>query len=555
MKIVSAQLNYTVGDFAGNTAKIINVIQQQGQRADLVVFTELCLSGYYPKDLLQRQGFIDAQDEALEHVIQCTQDKHAAIIIGHVRRNPFGGKPLFNSLSLIDKGQVLFNYDKQLLPTYGVFDEARHFEPGSIPGTYVWRGQRLGFLICEDAWENPVQRLYRRDPVALLEGSQLDLVISINASPYNIYKHETRRALVSSIAKRCNAPVVYVNQVGGIDELVFDGNSLIYDQKGSCLLDAARFKDEVATVDLANKLGVIVPRTNKYQMICNQLVTGLKDYCQKTGFKKVVIGSSGGIDSAVTIALAALALGPANVIAVTMPSKYSSSGSVDDSQALCDALNIQLIRAPIKATFDAEVIAYTEAFGEAPSGLAQENLQARIRGQRLMTYSNSTGAMVVSTGNKTEMSVGYCTLYGDMAGGVSLLADLYKLQVYGLARYLNESVFSMEAIPQVIIDKEPSAELAPDQRDSDALPPYDQLDAYLHLLLEYDLLTEDEIKRHTATVEQMSHEDKEKVRKLLDKNEYKRRQSAPIIRVNRRSFGTDRQIPLTLKITSVKDNS
>jgi len=234
-----------------------------------------------------------------------------------------------------------------------------------------------------------------------------------------------------------------------------------------------------------------------------------------------------------------------------MPSKYSSAGSVDDSSALCEALGVDLIQAPIKSTFDAEVKAYTEAFGQAPSPLAQENLQARIRGQRLMTFSNSTGAMVVSTGNKTEMSVGYCTLYGDMAGGVSLLADLYKLQVYALAKYLNEHVFKKEAIPQVIIDKEPSAELAPDQKDSDALPPYDQLDAYLQILLEHDLLEEEELEKHTQTASKMSGEEKTKIRYLLDKNEYKRRQAAPVIRINRRSFGADRQIPLTARNTDI----
>ncbi len=550
MKIVVAQLNYIVGDFAGNTSKIINVIDQHGQSADLIVFSELCVSGYYPKDLLHRPGFIEAQNNALQKIIQSTEGAKAAIVLGYVRHNPFGGKPFLNSLSLIENGQTLFTYDKQLLPTYGVFDEARHFEMGTTPGTFVWRGQRLGFLVCEDAWENSMQPLYKRDPVALLETSDLDLVVSINASPYNIYKHQTRRGLVANIAKRCNAPMVYVNQVGGMDELVFDGNSLIYDAKGNCYFDGARFKENIEAVDLEMATGLDIRQQDEYQMICDQLVTGLKDYCKKTGFKKVVIGSSGGIDSAVTIALAVLALGPSNVVAVTMPSKYSSAGSVDDSQDLCDALKVELVHASIKSTFDAEVIAYTEAFGEPPSSLAQENLQARIRGQRLMTYSNSSGAMVVSTGNKTEMSVGYCTLYGDMAGGVSLLADLYKLQVYSLARYLNKSVFGIEAIPQAIIDKEPSAELAPDQIDSDALPPYDQLDAYLHLLLERDLLTESEVKVHTETAKKLSKEDKDKVKSLLDRNEYKRRQAAPVIRVNRRSFGADRQIPLTTKFTT-----
>lgn len=336
-----------------------------------------------------------------------------------------------------------------------------------------------------------------------------------------------------------------------MDELVFDGNSLAFDAQGNCLLDAPAFDESIDIIDLNQPTMCDLPHRPEYQMICNQLVTGLKDYCAKTGFTQVVIGSSGGIDSAVTIALAVLAVGAGNVIAVTMPSKYSSTGSVDDSQVLCDALGVQLIHAPIKATFDAEVAAYKEAFGEPPSALAQENLQARIRGQRLMTFSNSTGAMVVSTGNKTEMSVGYCTLYGDMAGGVSLLADLYKLQVYALAKYLNEVVFNKEAVPQVIIDKEPSAELAPDQLDSDALPPYDQLDAYLHLLLEHDLLTETEIITHTQTAEKMSAIDKAKVRRLLDRNEYKRRQAAPVIRINRRAFGADRQIPLTARITPI----
>ncbi len=551
MKVVTAQLNYTVGDFKGNSQKIIDVINAHANDADLIVFSELCITGYYPKDLLHRKGFLDAQEDAIQAIIASTKGKAAGVVLGHVRKNPFGGKSFLNSVSLIENGQQLFSYDKQLLPTYGVFDEARHFEPGNLPGTFVWRGQRLGFLVCEDAWENVKMPLYKRDPIALLATSKLDIVISVNASPYNIFKHHTRRELVAGIAERCQASVIYVNQVGGVDELVFDGNSLIFDPQKNCLLSAGRFKECIDVTDLDNAMPLAFDTVDDYQLICDQLVTGLKDYCQKTGFQKVVIGSSGGIDSAVTIALSALAMGPENVIAVTMPSKFSSAGSVDDSEALCQALGVELINAPIKATFDAEVAAYADAFGQAPSGLAQENLQARIRGQRLMTYSNSTGAMVVSTGNKTEMSVGYCTLYGDMAGGVSLLADLYKLQVYELARFLNRVVFQKEAIPQIIIDKEPSAELAPDQKDSDALPPYDQLDAYLQLLLEHDLLTEDELAQHETAVTKMAEADKVKVRKLLDRNEYKRRQAAPVIRINRRSFGADRQIPLTMKVTTI----
>jgi len=551
MKIISAQLNYIIGDLKTNTQKIISVITEHGNNVDLIIFSELCVTGYYPKDLLIRKGFLDAQQKAIELIREVSSAVSAGIIIGTIQHNPFAGKDYLNTLELIENGQTIYQYHKQLLPSYSVFNESRHFEPGKQPGLFTWRGQKLGFLICEDAWENQDNPLYQRDPVAQLEKNKLDLVISINASPYNIYKRDTRHSLVEKIAKRCQCPVVYVNQVGGIDELVFDGNSLYYDANGNCCYDGPFFKEAVKFIDSQKTQPIQISTVSNMAIISDQVIMGLKDYCAKTGFTKVVIGSSGGIDSAVTLAIAVLAMGPENVIAVTMPSQYSSSGSVDDSEALCKALGIKLINAPIKATFDIEVKEYTHAFGEAPSPLAQENLQARIRGQRLMTYSNSTGAMVVSTGNKTEMSVGYCTLYGDMAGGISLLADVYKQQVYELAIYLNDVVFNRKVIPEVIIDKEPSAELAPNQRDSDALPPYDQLDAYLQLLLEDDLLEGEERAALKMTAFKMSKEDRCRVRMLLDRNEYKRRQSAPVIRINRRSFGTDRQIPLTARITHV----
>lgn len=551
MKIVSAQLNYIIGDLKENTKKIIQVISENGNNAELIVFSELCVTGYYPKDLLIRKGFIAAQDKAIDLIKAASLKVKAGIIIGTIQSNPFAGKAFLNALELIENGQTIYQYHKQLLPTYGVFDEARHFEAGNQPGLLEWRGKRLGFLICEDAWENQEYPLYQRDPIAQLEKNTLDLVISINASPYNIYKRETRQSIVQSISKRCHCATLYVNQVGGIDELVFDGNSLAFNASGECCYEAPLFEEAVDIVDTNAQQTIDIEPVGEMPIIADQLIMGLRDYCKKTGFTKVVIGSSGGIDSAVTLAIAERALGKENVIAITMPSQYSSAGSVDDSVALCKSLGVLLVNAPIKTTFDTEVQAYTDAFHEAPSSLAQENLQARIRGQRLMTYSNSTGAMVVSTGNKTEMSVGYCTLYGDMAGGVSLLADLYKLQVYGLAQYLNESIYKAEVIPQAIIDKEPSAELAPDQRDSDALPPYDQLDAYLQLLLEYDLLEQEERDTLHQTAFQMSVRERKRIRNLLDKNEYKRRQAAPVIRVNRRSFGADRQIPLSARMTQV----
>lgn len=551
MKIISAQLNYVIGDFQKNTHKIVSVIAEHGNHADLIIFSELCITGYYPKDLLIRKGFLDAQQKAIECIREVSSTVSAGIIIGTVQHNAFAGKRFLNTLELIENGQTIYQYYKQLLPTYGVFDESRHFEPGSQPGLFTWRGQRLGFLICEDAWENQNNPLYQRDPIAQLEKNTLDLIISINASPYNIYKRDTRHNIVKTIAMRCQCPIIYVNQVGGIDELIFDGNSLYYDANGKCCYDGPLFKEAVALIDSQKVHPVNINTASNMAIMAEQVIMGLNDYCAKAGFTKVVVGSSGGIDSAVTLAIAVLAMGPENVTAVTMPSRYSSSGSVDDSEALCKALGIKLVNASIKATFDVEVKEYTRAFGEPPSSLAQENLQARIRGQRLMTYSNSTGAMVVSTGNKTEMSVGYCTLYGDMAGGISLLADLYKLQVYNLAKYLNDAVFKREVIPQIIIDKEPSAELAPDQKDSDALPPYEQLDAYLQLLLEDDLLEDQERGELQATAFKMPKEDRRRIRTLLDRNEYKRRQAAPVIRINRRSFGTDRQIPLTAKVTNV----
>jgi NAD+ synthetase len=554
VNVISAQLNYTIGDFVGNTDKILEVIRTKGNEADLIVFSELCVTGYYPKDLLNRKGFIAAQNQAIKVIIKASRNIKSGLVIGVVEENIGRGRPYFNSLLLIDNGAIVGTYRKQLLPTYGVFNEARHFESGKTPSIIEWRGLYLGFLICEDAWESKEQPLYDRDPVESLAMGSPDFVICINASPYNITKLKTRHEIIKMTAQACKAPVVYVNQVGGIDDLVFDGGSLAYSSEGNCIFEAPQYEESVNSIQLNSKNTIEPNISNEISEIAKQLTVGLRDYCAKSGFTKVVIGSSGGIDSAVTLAIAEQALGAKNVVAVTMPSKYSSAGSVGDSEALCTALGITLINSPIKGTFDQEITTYTESFGVPPSPLAQENLQARIRGQRLMTYSNSSGAMVVSTGNKTEMSVGYCTLYGDMAGGVSLLADLYKLQVYSLAKYLNESVYKTNAIPLAIIEKEPSAELAPDQVDSDALPPYDQLDAYLKILLEGDLLSKEEFSVTLETAQKMSKEDRVRIKKMLDRNEYKRRQAAPVIRVNRRSFGTDRQIPLTIKYTQLAEN-
>lgn len=552
MKLLMAQLNYTVGDFAGNTGKILDVINKHGNDVDMIIFSELCLSGYYPKDLLLKPAFIEQQFIAMERVIQLSRKVSAAIVIGYIARNHFPGKSLLNSLALIENGQILYRYHKQLLPVYGVFDEARHFEPGTQPGLYEWRGQRLGFLICEDGWQSdkdaPLQ-LYRSDPVDALCMSNLDLVISINASPGNIGKHQIRHDLVKNIAARTQAPVVYVNQVGGIDDLVFDGGSVAFNADGQSLGQGAYYAPSSTIIDLASDEITETTALADIELIANQLRLGLADYCRKTGFKKVVVGSSGGIDSAVTLALATWALGSENVTAITMPSRYSSLGSISDSQKLCDNLGVKLHKSSIEESFAAEVTAFHAAFGKEPSGITKENIQARLRGLKLMAYSNHTNALLLSTGNKSELAVGYCTLYGDMSGGLNLLGDLYKLEVYALAGYLNEIVFKRNVIPEAVIKKAPSAELAPGQRDADALPPYDQLDAVLKLYLEKDLLAPAEQERLIAKIAAMDPKEIQRVCELVEKNEYKRRQAAPAIRVNRRAFGFDRQIPITAKLS------
>jgi len=549
MKIVMAQHNYTVGDIAGNLEKILGAIHYYANTADLIVFSELCITGYYPKDLLGRESLITEQDKALTTIQEATKAIAGGVIIGAVERNAFAGKPFFNALLLIENGQILYRYHKQLLPTYGVFDEARHFQPGTKPGVFEFRGWRLGFLVCEDAWEDPDNPLYLSDPVAQLENINLDAVISINASPCNVGKHKQRYALVREIAQRCQASTLYVNQVGGIDDLVFDGGSIAYNRAGICVGHAPLYEEGDQLVDLDAPLSVDVVLPDSITMIAEQLKLGLQDYCRKTGFRRVVIGCSGGIDSAVTLAIAAWALGAENVIAITMPSQYSSAGSVDDSIALCDNLGVKLATAPIGPAFDLLRQSYEEAFGEESSPLAQENLQARIRGLLLMAYSNSKGTLVLSSGNKSELAVGYCTLYGDMSGGLSLLGDVYKLQVYALARYLNNRVFKRKVIPNAIIEKAPSAELAPDQKDSDVLPPYNQLDSILKIYLEADLLAEDELEGLQRLADKVAPEEVKRIHALVDRNEYKRKQAAPVIRVNRRAFGVDRQIPITARMT------
>jgi NAD+ synthase (glutamine-hydrolysing) len=553
-----AQLNFTVGDLSGNADKMIEVIGEAGNKADLIVFSELGLTGYYPMDLLDLPYFVDAQQDHLARIAAATEGMRAAVVVGFVGRNPLRtGKTLHNSIVVFEDGREVFKYHKQLLPTYSVFDEDRHFEPGTLDGIFVFRGVNLGFAICEDLWndlgvEGRVE--YAVDPVKALAAAGAQVVISVNASPSHAGKVLERDAVFRRFAD-WQLPLVYVNQVGGNDEIQYDGNSFAQNAEARAVCRLPAFGEGLGYVDvvpvgegrfdLIGRDSIMPPPAPVYgaSFFKAQIIQGLRDYARKCGFGKVVVGSSGGIDSAVTLALAAEALGPQNVVAITMPSRHSSEGSVTDSEALCRALGIPLLYRAIEPDYALACAEFERVFGVAPSRLTRENMQARIRGRVLMEYSNHFGHLLLTTGNKSEMSVGYATLYGDMSGGLNLIGDLWKMEVYALAEYINEAA-GREIIPRTIIEKAPSAELADGQRDEDSLPPYPVLDALLKLILEPDLLTVDERTEALALAGKASPDIQQKVVRMVKNAEFKRRQAPPIIRVHRRAFGFGRRMPL-----------
>ncbi len=543
-----AQLNFTVGGIQGNLNKILKAYETVAHENSILVCSELALTGYYPQDLLVKSSFIESQNRALQTLIQATENKSCSIVLGVVCRNySENGKPLHNALVILSRGQKIFEYHKRLLPTYNIFDEARHFEAGTNKAVFEHQNMKLGFLICEDAWSRTNNFKYVSDPVEELKQEPLDLIISINASPSNLGKMRQRFSVIKKISKKCNAPVVYVNQVGGNDELIFDGASFVTNQKGLLVKQMQSFVEQVSYIDLTkiNEDEREFSEINHRELILQQTVLGIRDYVNKCGFQKVVVGSSGGIDSAVTLAICCEALGADNVTAITMPSYFSSKGSVDDSVKLCDNLGIKLLKASIAEEFDIAIKRFETMSGEHPSRLTQENIQARIRGRILMEFSNHFGALVISTGNKSEMSVGYATLYGDMNGGINPLGDLYKMEVYELAKHFNQKA-EKEIIPLSIIEKEPSAELSEDQKDSDALPEYPLLDAILKLYIEGDLLNKTEIDGCKKLIEHYDISDKEIsiIHNMVNKAEFKRRQAPPIIRVQQRSFGMGRRLPV-----------
>ena len=535
-----AQINTTVGDFAGNADKILHAYRELVKKgADFVVTPEMAVCGYPPMDLVFRSGFIAAAER---HVNALAADTgKVPLIVGTVEPNTAQhGRPCRNSAVVLQNGRRVATAHKSLLPTYDVFDEGRYFEPATRVTMADIAGKKTGITICEDLWtaEYLPRDYYGRSPVDELEKAGIGLLLNLSASPFEAGKPARRRSMLGGIAKDLGVPLVYANLVGGNDQLVFDGHSLVFDREGSVVAQLAGFREENALVVLPASNPVDIAPGDDVRDVHEALVLGLRDYLAKCGFKQVVMGLSGGIDSAVTAALAVAALGKENVLGVTMPGPYSSKGSVDDSLALARNLGIECHTVPIGGGFEAMEKQMADVFAGKNPDITEENLQARLRGITLMAISNKFNRMVISTGNKSEMAVGYCTIYGDMAGGLALLSDVPKTVVYQLARYINRHG---EIIPRNTIDKAPSAELRADQKDQDTLPPYDVLDEILRLYVEEQLTAAEIADRgfNADTVRWVAHK--------VDTNEYKRQQAAPGIKVTSKAFGIGRRVPIAQK--------
>jgi len=548
MKVTLAQLNPIIGDYAGNLAKIEEtLIAVAGERPDLVVFPELFLTGYPPRDLLERAWFITQAQEAVEKLLAISRRfPSIGLIVGvPLPAERTVGKGLNNTALLIENGRIVFRQNKSLLPTYDVFDEARYFDPATEIGVAPYRGEILGISICEDAWNDPELwpgRLYHGDPIATLAAAGATLMINISASPFWAGKEPIRYRLLSHHARKYAAPMVFVNQVGANDELIFDGRSLFLDRAGRPAAIFPAFAEHVQTVDVKTEATAAGYAAQPLiESVYDALLLGIRDYARKTGFRQVVLGLSGGIDSALTCCLGVAALGRENVLGVTMPGPYSSGGSVEDSRRLAENLGIRFKTIPIGEIYHAYVANLTPFFeGRAPD-ITEENFQARIRGNTLMALSNKFGYLVLTTGNKSELAVGYCTLYGDMSGGLAVIADVPKTMVYELARYINRE---REIIPEASLTKPPSAELRPNQTDQDTLPPYDVLDAILKLYVDEGRSLNEIVAAgfERATVAW--------VLRTVDRNEYKRWQAAPVLKVTSKAFGMGRRIPLAARYSA-----
>jgi NAD+ synthase/NAD+ synthase (glutamine-hydrolysing) len=543
MRIALGQINTTVGDLAGNVDLMIACARRAAERgAELVVFPELSVTGYPPRDLIEKETFLERSAQQLERLARETAALAVAIVCGYVgRAQTTAGKRATNSAALLRSGQILFRQHKALLPTYDVFDEARYFLPADRQSVCALSETTLALTICEDAWNDKQfweRRLYCRDPVEELVQQGARILISINASPYHMGKRQLRREVFANTAQRHQVPLIYVNQVGGNDSLVFDGSSFALDAEARLIGSCASFGEDLVVVDTASGAGEQHENLpDECEAVYEALVLGTRDYLRKCGFRSVLLGLSGGIDSSLTAVIAADAVGRENVVGVAMPGPYSTEASRADARALAANVGIRFEVVPITGAYEKHLQALAPLFRGAPPDVTEENLQARLRGVTLMALSNKWGALVLTTGNKSELAVGYCTLYGDMCGGLAVISDVPKTLVYQLARIANRR--HSDAIPESVFEKAPSAELRPNQKDSDSLPAYDLLDQVLRAYVE-DGHSPKEIAEALGLPVGFVGDIINKV----DRNEYKRQQAAPGLKVTTKAFGIGRRFPI-----------
>ena len=538
MRIGIAQLNPIVGDIPGNLALALDAYEQlTGQGVDLVVYPELFLCGYPPRDLLLKENFGKDLADSLHIFASATGPVPALIGYAEINQNP-SKQPFLNAAGWCVQGQVTQSFHKRLLPTYDVFDESRYFVPGREEFFVEYKSKKIAVTICEDIW-NVLENEYPEDPVEEIASQSPDLLLNLSASPWHLGKSEKRIELLRKVSGKCQCPVVYVNSVGGNDELIFDGMSMSVDRDGTLLANSDSFKECIEVHDLNDQCPITsLPPNNPMERLRLALVLGVRDYAHKSGFSKGLIGLSGGIDSAVTAAIAVEALGQENVIGISLPSSISSQHSREDARELAENLGIQFHTLPIQGMVDSATIELQPLFKDRPVDVTEENIQARSRGLLLMAVSNKLGALLLTTGNKSELAVGYCTLYGDMCGGLAVISDVPKTQVFDLARHFNKEQI---LIPVNTIEKPPSAELRPDQKDSDSLPDYEILDSILHAYVEEG--------KSIDSLIQEGHEEEivRKITRLVDLNEYKRNQAAPGLKTTPLAFGVGRRIPIVQK--------
>ncbi len=557
MRIRIQQINVIVGDIEGNSALVLTALREaENDRIDLLILPELVICGYPPMDLLERKAFINAVIHENERIVRATGQ--TALLFGTFQKNAESrGRPLFNAAILAHEGSIVDEVHKTLLPTYDVFDEFRYFEPNREMRVIEWAGRKWGVTICEDIWNNQNEHNYHTydiEPADELKELGAEVLVNISASPFTKRKPEMREDMLQRHARRLGIPLFYANQVGANTELIFDGISSVISADGEVLIRLSTFEEDRGDFEWPESgdprpmvsEGLIKAFPGSEERIFKALVHGLRDYVGKSGMpNKVVMGLSGGIDSALTAVIACEAMGPENVLGITMPSRFSSEGSVSDSEKLARNLGIRLHELPINTIYESFLEVLAPVFGDAEFDVAEENLQSRSRGAILMAISNKFGHMLLNTGNKSELAVGYCTLYGDMAGGLSILSDVYKTEVFAISRWLNESCYKKEVIPRSTIEKPPSAELRPDQTDSDSLPEYGVLDGILKAYIE-DQLPAGVIAASGFHIDQVRE-----VIRMVDRNEYKRRQSAPGLRVSSKAFGSGRRLPIVQRWTEM----